>query len=170
LADGRANPLAIPPRCAVFDDEEACDWQAAEPSAATIPQGRFDVLVAQLNCRALRHPLVTFVLILCLCWQSLAQAGTAVALAEAEEVAHAAMHFHGEAHHHDADGDGGIHQDSSAASLQHLLDDACVFAPALVPGTRLPLMAPTPVSPADGVATAARSPFLDGLERPPRST
>jgi hypothetical protein len=130
---------------------------------------RFDAFFAQLNCRALRHPLVTFVLILCLCWQSLAQAGSAVALAEAEEAAHAAMHFHGEAHHHDAHGDGGIHQDNSAASLQHLLDDACVFAPALVPGTRLPLMAPALVSPADGLAIAARSPYLDGLERPPRS-
>jgi hypothetical protein len=118
----------------------------------------------------LRHPLVTLLLIFCLCWQSLAQAGSAVALADAAELEHAVMHFHGEAHHHHDDhgGTSAVHQDDSAASTQHLLDDACTNAPALMPSVAMPLAPPVPhlLSAAD--TPPVGSPFLGGLERPPR--
>jgi hypothetical protein len=116
----------------------------------------------------LRHPLAVLLLIVCLCWQSLAQAGTRVALAGDAERAHAVMHFHGEAHHHDTH-DGGIHQDGSAASTQHLLDDACLYAPALVSASSVPQL---PAAPADlpaGASPPTPAPFLEGLERPPRA-
>jgi hypothetical protein len=116
----------------------------------------------------LRTPLTILLLILCLCWQSLAQAGSSVALASAAEREHAAMHFHGEAHHHDDHADGGVHQDLSPASVQHLLDDACTNAPALMASLSV-LLPPL----ANGmltitVAAGLPSAFVDGLERPPR--
>ncbi len=121
----------------------------------------------------MRRRLTTFLLMLCMCWQALAYAGSAVVLADADEVAHAAMHFEGEAHHHDDDDgleDGDIHQDDSLASALHLMDDACVFAPALIPVVHLPLPRLQPDMPVASTATAAPPPFLDGLERPPRLT
>lgn len=115
----------------------------------------------------MRHPLTTLLLIFCLCWQSLAQAGTLVALADDVELAHEVMHFHGEAHHHN-DHDGGIHQDGSAASTQHLLDDACLYPPAL-PSASAVLHLPAALADPPAKASAPTSaPFLDGLERPPR--
>lgn len=117
--------------------------------------------------------LTTFFLMLCMCWQALAYAGSAVVMADAEEVAHAAMHFEGEAHHHDDHDsldDGGIHQDDSLASAQHLMDEACVFAPALIPVVHLSLPSVQPDAPVATIAAAAPPPFLDGLERPPRLT
>jgi hypothetical protein len=115
----------------------------------------------------LRHPLTILLLVLCLCWQSLAQAGSNVALAGDSELAHAVMHFHGEAHHHDAH-DGGIHQDDSAASTQHLLDDACLYAAALVPHVAQPHLPPATTARRAEMASPAPCPFLGGLERPPR--
>lgn len=116
----------------------------------------------------MRHPLAILLLILCLCWQSLAQAGSAVALADDSELAHAVMHFHGEAHHHDAH-DGGIQQDDSAASTQHLLDDACLHAPALVSHVQQPQTSAAPSAQRAEAASPAPGPYLGGLERPPRS-
>ncbi len=116
----------------------------------------------------MRSFLTILLLILCLCWQSLAQAGSAVALAEAAERDHAAMHFHGEAHHHDEHGSGDIHQDESPTSLQHLLDDACTNAPALVASTSVAVVSPARDALTVMVAASVPSPFVDGLERPPR--
>ena len=114
--------------------------------------------------------LTTFLLMLSMCWQALAYAGSAVVLADADEVAHASMHFEGEAHHHDDHDDGGIHQDDSQASAQHLMDEACVFAPALIRVQHLSLRSLQPDMPSAVIAKAAPPPFLDGLERPPRLT
>lgn len=116
----------------------------------------------------MRTPLTILLLILCLCWQSLAQAGSAVALSSASEREHAAMHFHGEAHHHDEHGDGGVHQDQSATSVQHLLDDACTNAPALMARITLPLAPPASGALPLPAAAPVPAAFVDGLERPPR--
>lgn len=118
----------------------------------------------------MRHWSATFLLMLCMCWQALAYAGSAVVLAGAEELAHASLHFEGSAHHHDHHDDGEIHQDDSQASAQHLMDEACVFAPALIPVQHLSLPAVQPDMPVAVIATAAPPPFLGGLERPPRLT
>jgi hypothetical protein len=118
---------------------------------------------------ALRSPLTLLLLILCLCWQSLAQAGSAVALADAAEHEHAMLHFHGEAHHHhDGHGAGGIHQDESSASVQHLLDDACTHAPALVASLSTTVASCTGSTLVVTAAASVPSPFVDGFERPPR--
>ncbi len=114
--------------------------------------------------------LTTFILMLCMCWQALAYAGSAVVLADADELAHASMHFEGAAHHHDEHDDGDIHLDQSPASAQHLMDEACVYAPALIAVLDLALPTLRPDLPVAAIAAAAPPPFLRGLERPPRLT
>ncbi len=112
--------------------------------------------------------LTTFLLMLCMCWQSLAYAGAGVLVAEGEEIVHAMLHFEGAAHHHD-DHDGGFHQDESSASKQHAMDDACLFAPALIPAVELSLPTLQSDDPAPTAEGSAPRPYLRGLERPPRS-
>lgn len=114
--------------------------------------------------------LTTFILMLCMCWQALAFAGSAVVLADADELAHSVMHFEGAAHHHDAHDDGDIQLDQSPASAQHLMAEACVFAPTLIAVVQLALPSLRPDMPVATIATAAPTPFLRGLERPPRLT
>jgi len=118
----------------------------------------------------MRRRLTTFLLMLCMCLQALAYAGSAVVLADADGLAHATMHFEGAAHHHDEHGNGDIHLDESQASAQHLMDEACVFAPALIPLVQLTLPRLLPDMPVASIAAAAPPPYLDGLERPPRLT
>jgi hypothetical protein len=113
--------------------------------------------------------LTTFLMMLCMSWHALAFAGSGVVLADAQDLAHAAMHFAGEAHHHhDEHDDDAIHPDDSQAAIQHLMDEACVFAPWLIAFVHLPLFALPPDMPMATIATAAPPPFLAGLERPPR--
>jgi hypothetical protein len=116
----------------------------------------------------LRRHLLTLLLILSLCWQPLAQAGSPAAWIDSSESAHTMMHFDGVGHHHDGES-GDIHQDDSPASLQHLLDDAGMNAPALMPHVSIPLGLPTPCAIDAGVAMPAQALLADGLERPPRS-
>jgi hypothetical protein len=136
-----------------------------------ISRGDAGLSSTRLNSAPMCRRLTIFFMMLCMCWQALAFAGSAVVLADADELAHAVMHFEGEAHHHDDHAsldEAGIHQDDSPASTQHLMDEACVFAPALIPVVHLPLPALQPDLPVATIATAAPPPFLDGLERPPR--
>lgn len=116
----------------------------------------------------MRLRLTTFLLMLCMCWQSLAYAGAEVLVAEGEELVHAMLHFEGEAHHHDGH-DGEFHQDESPASVKHAMNDACVFAPALLTAAVLPLLTICSDPPADMHATEPPLPFLSGPERPPKA-
>jgi hypothetical protein len=117
----------------------------------------------------MRRHWTAFVLITCLFWQSFAHAGAQVWMSEGEDVVHAVMHFVGEGHHHD-DHDGGFHQDDSPASNQHAMADACVFAPTLPVTTgQQVLLATAPDVPAIEQLTPPIQPFLQGLERPPKS-
>jgi len=112
--------------------------------------------------------LTTFLLMLCMCWQSLAYAGVEVLVAEDEALAHAMLHFEGAAHHHDGH-DGGVHQDESPASTTHAMQDACVYAPALLIDMALPLLSVGAAPPADACSAEPPPPFLSGPERPPKA-
>jgi hypothetical protein len=122
----------------------------------------------------LRRRLPAFLLLLSLFWQALACASTGAILGNEAEQKHALMHMTGEAHHHDQhEGHGdaeGIHVDDSQASTQHMMDDACAHAPALLTFTELPVPLLRPEPPAQAALHRAVTPFLDGLERPPRLT
>ncbi len=115
----------------------------------------------------MRHRFTTFLLMLCICWQSLAHAGAGVLMAEGADMVHAALHFEGKAHHHDGH-DGAFHLDESSDSTQHAMDDACGFAPALLADLALPLPAIRPAAPVESLAGEPPLPFLRGLERPPK--
>jgi hypothetical protein len=111
---------------------------------------------------------VAFLLTLCMCWQSLAYAGAGVLVAEGQELVHAVMHFEGEAHHHDGH-DGDFHQGESPASVKHAMNDACVYAPALLTAAVLPLLTICSEPPADAAASEPPLPVLRGPERPPKA-
>jgi hypothetical protein len=116
----------------------------------------------------MRRRLTTFLLMLCMCWQSLAYAGVEVLVAEGQELVHAMLHFEGEAHHHEGH-DGEFHQDESPASVKHAMTDACVFAPALLADAVLPLLTICSAAPADTHVSEPPLPFLSGPERPPKA-
>lgn len=111
---------------------------------------------------------VAFLLTLCMCWQSLAYAGADVLVAEGQELVHAMLHFEGEAHHHDGH-DGDFHQDESPDSVQHAMNDACVFAPALLTDAVLPLLTVCSDPPVDTATTEPPLLVLSGPERPPKA-
>jgi hypothetical protein len=116
----------------------------------------------------MRRRLTNFLLMLCMCWQSLAYAGVEVLVAEGQELVHAMLHFEGEAHHHDGH-DGDFHQDESPASVKHAMTDACVFAPALLADVALPCLTIYSAAPAGIHVCAPPPPFLSGPERPPKA-
>lgn len=111
---------------------------------------------------------LSILLVLCMLWQSLACAGLGVLVTEGKEMVHAMLHFEGVSHHHDDHVDG-FHLDDSAASRQHVMNDACLFAPVLLAEVVLPLLSLRAERPAVAIATEPAQPFLMGLERPPRS-
>ena len=111
---------------------------------------------------------LSILIVLCMCWQSLAYAGLGVLVTEGKELAHAMLHFEGAAHHHDGHG-GEFHQDDSAASTQHAMSDACLFAPVLLTEIVLPVLSNQAASPAIFRLTEPPPPFLGGPERPPKS-
>jgi hypothetical protein len=115
----------------------------------------------------MRRPFA-FLLLLCICWQSLAYAGVGTLVVEGEELAHAVLHFEGKAHHHD-DHDGSFHQDESTASVQHAMHDACSFSPALLTGAVLPVLPTYSTPPVDARNAEPPLLFLSGPERPPKS-
>ena len=99
------------------------------------------------------------------------QAGAGVLVSEGEELLHEVLHFEGQAHHHDDhdDHDGSFHQDDSAASTQHVMDDACLFAPAIPMGMVLSLLPVADSAPAAADLGQPALPFLSGPERPPKT-
>ncbi len=111
---------------------------------------------------------VSILLVLCMCWQSLAYAGLGVLVTEGKEMVHALLHFESTAHHHDGH-DGEFHQDESPASTQHAMSDACLFAPGLLTETVLPVLSIRSAPPAVAHAAAPPLPFLRSPERPPQS-
>lgn len=123
----------------------------------------------------MRRGFTVVLLMLCLCWQALAHAGMAVVTAGHGERSHALLHFQGQSHHHDGPGvhgehdDGGVHDDQSPSSTQHLTADACVHAPALPSDAVTSVLQPAPrVAPATAVANRPPSPFLAVPQRPPQ--
>jgi ABC-type nickel/cobalt efflux system permease component RcnA len=119
--------------------------------------------------RAMARRFVAFLLTLCMCWQTLAFAGAEVLVTEGQELAHAMLHFEGEAHHHHHDHDGDFHQDESLASVKHVMNDAGVFAPALLNAAALPLLTVCSDPPTAVHACEPPRPFLSGPERPPKA-
>lgn len=111
----------------------------------------------------------SMLLVFCLLWQAMSWAGAAVLVADASEKLHATLHFEGTAHHHDEQDHGDLQLDESPASAKHLIDDACVYAPALLPVSALVLPGLSLDVPVAPPAIEAQRPFLAGLERPPRT-
>lgn len=109
------------------------------------------------------------ILILCMCWQSLAFAGLGVLVTEGKELAHEVLHFEGAAHHHHDDHGDDFHQDDSPASRHHAMSDACLFAPALLTDIVLPIPSVRAEPPAVAHLKEPPLPFLSGPERPPQS-
>lgn len=114
--------------------------------------------------------LLILVLIVCMCWQSLAFAGAGAVLTDGDEQRHEQLHFEDVAHHHDDHGDEGVHEDDSDASVTHVVLDAGLFAPALTSVASLPVPEQAPERPLQAALPTHPLPFLDGLERPPRLT
>lgn len=109
---------------------------------------------------------IPVLLIVAMCWQSLAFAGQIIASGAADEVEHAVLHWNSVMHHHD-DQDK-VHKDSSSDSKRHLVADSCHNAPFVVAeqssnspvSQRAEVPAALVISPPD--------PFLQGIKRPPR--
>ncbi len=111
---------------------------------------------------------LSIMLTFCLFWQSMAFAGIEVMLADETAHHHAVMHFEGEVHHHDDEGQ--VSQDLDAqAGVQHLMSDASMFAPALLPASTPVFLAVGRDTLTDLVRQEAPQPCLSGLERPPRT-
>ena len=117
----------------------------------------------------MRRRLVLVFTLLCICWQSLAYAGSGVVIAHDEEEAHALLHFEGQAHHHHDDGQGDFDQDESLDSVQHAMHDAGLFPPALMHLVDLHISAARPDEPVPLARTQGSTPFLRGLDRPPKT-
>jgi hypothetical protein len=111
--------------------------------------------------------LLAALLLLCLSWQTLASAGGGVLVQPDDERSHAVLHFLGEAHHHH-DGSAQLHEDDSTDSVQHLLSDACLQAPALLSDAIAVVLPAVPGAPAPASGREPPRPPLAGLERPPR--
>ncbi len=113
--------------------------------------------------------LIAFLLVFLSLWQAASAAGLAQAyLAQDDALAHLAMHWQAEAHHHH-DEHGASHQDDSSESVQHVLADCSLHHPGLIVASSVTALEPA----AQGVVPLAQrrppSPYLDGLQRPPRS-
>lgn len=121
-----------------------------------------------LHFKTMMRRILHAVLMLCLCWQSLASAGMGILLADDDEIAHALLHFEGEAHHHD-EHDGDFHQDSSASSVQHSMGDAGLFAPALMPTATAVAVGFSSPRPHEGPWIRVPLQVPQGLDRPPKS-
>jgi hypothetical protein len=112
--------------------------------------------------------LVSVILSLVLCCQGFAAMAQALLLSGGD-VRHAVAHLTDEAHHHHDDGS--FHVDDSDESVQHLLVDLWLGAPAVpvgyaaMPALKLPAVAPPQIE-----TTSSPPPFIEGLRRPPRST
>lgn len=110
--------------------------------------------------------LAPWIMLFALLWHAMAGAAGAW-MSDVHHDDHAAMHWLDEGHHHDDDG--AIHQDESAASVQHMVADGCAHGNCLLPshaGT-LPLGSTQPLP--EAVAVGLPAPFLDSPRRPPRS-
>ena len=117
----------------------------------------------------MRRGLTTFILMLCMCWQTLAHAGIAAVMPDLEERPHALMHLQGEGHHH-GDGDASrVHEDNSLASAQHLASDCGHHAAVLVSCIDLRLPKLPPEVPVPTAAAPLPPPCLAGPERPPKT-
>ena len=109
---------------------------------------------------------ILILLIVTVCWQSLAFARHMLASGDAEGVEHAVLHWNSEMHHHD-DHDK-IHKDSSTDSKRHLVADNCHHAPFVVVDRagNAPVVQQMEVPIA--IVTCPPDPFLQGIKRPPR--
>ncbi len=115
----------------------------------------------------LRRYAVVLALILAVGFQGFAFANRILGTDRGGDTAHAVLHAEGVAHHHD--GHGGIQQDDSDASKQHVQHDCCTPFTAVLPAAALAVAAPLLGSTlAHAVDRRHDSPYLEGLKRPPR--
>jgi hypothetical protein len=110
---------------------------------------------------------VLVVLLLALCWQSLALARAGSTVNVLADVAHTALHWQGEGHHHHEDGS--YQLDDSSESVQHVLGDHVGTTPALVVGAAHDFPTFGSTAPGDLCQRFVPDPALDGLLRPPRT-
>lgn len=115
----------------------------------------------------LRRYAVVLALILAVGFQGFAFASRILGTDRGGDTAHAVLHAEGVAHHHD--GHGGIQQDDSDASKQHVQHDCCTPFTAVLPAGAATAYAPWfAAALARFVDHRHDSPYLEGLKRPPR--
>ncbi len=116
-----------------------------------------------------RFVLLAFVLALCgqaalmgRAWSAVMASNSAPSLAR-----HLAMHAMHEAHHHHEQ-DGSVHRDHSSHSVKHVAGDGCSTPLASASTADLPRACPlVHAKPGQPSLRPHRSPFLEGLMRPP---
>jgi hypothetical protein len=114
-----------------------------------------------------RLPLL--LLLVCLLAQSWMRVATYEARHAQEEVAHMALHSQVIPHHHEDPGFG-FHQDSSDASVEHVLGDASVQAPVLLGAPPLATLEASTFIRHELLVHRPYQPFIGLLDRPPKSS
>lgn len=106
-------------------------------------------------------------LLLSVCWQSLALAGFAAALESAEASRHALQHWQEADHHHHEDGS--QHADEVAGNVQHMHAESMTNAAGPVTAGWRDLLVLQPSAPVALTGFAHIAPDLQGPLRPPQT-
>ncbi|WP_424859209.1 MULTISPECIES: hypothetical protein [unclassified Tepidimonas] len=111
--------------------------------------------------------LVAFILSLVLSCYGFAAVAKALVLTSGDD--HAVAHLLEQAHHHHDDGS--VHVDDSDESVQHVMVDQWLGAPAMpAEPPALPHLRLVAASPPDHSISRIPTPYLEGPRRPPRSS
>lgn len=117
---------------------------------------------------AMHRTLILLLLVMAALWQTIAIGGQVRAYGNSQDTAHAMLHWEGRAHHHHADGS--VTQDDSSESVQHVVADACLSAPAVWSAVCLLLPPFEAARPVAADESFGLGPHLAGPRRPPRLT
>lgn len=110
---------------------------------------------------------LTFLLVLSVCWQSLAMAGLAAALESAEASSHALQHWQEADHHHHEDGT--QHADEAAGNVQHMHAESMVNAAGPVTAGWRDALVQRPAAPDMFAGPEHIAPDLQRPLRPPKT-
>jgi hypothetical protein len=114
----------------------------------------------------MRCKFVLLLLVMAAFWQTIAIGGQVRAYGNPEDLTHAMLHWEGRAHHHHADGS--VTQDDSSESVQHVVADACLSAPAVWSAVCVFLPSFEAARPVAADESFGLGPHLAGPRRPPR--
>jgi hypothetical protein len=114
----------------------------------------------------MRRPVVLFLLLISLVWQSLSFAGQLSPLGPAQDWDHVLLHWQDAAHHHHEDGS--FHQEDSRDAAIHIALDGALHAGAMIAAGFPPATPAARPLPAGIEQAAAPAPLIEGPRRPPR--